>query len=180
MIRAFALALVLSGAAFAANAATADEIRPLKLATGEVLVHAFRDGMPLPSESRWMLCSAAGPSFVPEGGRYRLDWVVQLKDKGGLAKAREVSGCACRKCLGQSRCRYMTDLQRRSTAASWSARGAALRPVRITPGSTHRRPRFWCCVSRSTPPDGEQDKLVQPVLIGTEGKRNLRAHGIGG
>jgi hypothetical protein len=27
--------------------------------------------------------------------------------------------------------------------------------------------------------NGEQDKLLQPVLIGTEGKRNLRAHGIG-
>jgi hypothetical protein len=28
--------------------------------------------------------------------------------------------------------------------------------------------------------DGEQDKLLQPVVIGTVGKRNLRAQGIGG
>jgi hypothetical protein len=28
--------------------------------------------------------------------------------------------------------------------------------------------------------NGEQDKLLQPVLIGTGVKRNLRAHGIGG
>jgi hypothetical protein len=93
MIGAFALALVLSASAYvtAANAVTANEVKPLKLATGEVLVHAFKDGMRLPSESKWMLCSGAGPSFFPEGGGYRLNWVVHLKDKGPLANGRKIS-----------------------------------------------------------------------------------------
>ena len=180
MIRAFALALVLSGAAFAANAATADEIRPLKLATGEVLVHAFRDGMPLPSESRWMLCSAAGPSFVPEGGRYRLDWVVQLKDKGGLAKAREVVRVRVQEVSGSvAMPLYDGPPKTIDGGLMVSARGSL----------TSRENYPWLYTSEATllvlritlhTADGEQDKLVQPVLIGTEGKRNLRVHGIGG
>ena len=61
--------------------AAANDVRPLKLATGELLVHAFDRGMPLPAESKWMLASGAGPAFVPESGRYRLNWVVHLKPK---------------------------------------------------------------------------------------------------
>ena len=70
--------------------AAAQEVRSLKLATGELLVHAFRGGVPLPAESKWVTCQGAGPSFVPEGTQHRLNWNVILKPKGSPAQLRDV------------------------------------------------------------------------------------------
>ena len=182
MIRAFALALALSAAAnvTAASAATANEIKPLKLATGELLVHAFKDGMPLPSESKWMLCSGAGPSFFPEGGGYRLNWVVHLKDKGALAKAREIVRVRVQEVSGA----VAVPLYDGPPQAAES--GLMI----IAPENIVSRENYpWLYTPESTlvvlrvtlhTADGEQDKLLQPVLIGNVGKRNLRAQGIGG
>ena len=77
MIRAFALALALSAVAGITTAAT--EIKPQKLATGELLVHAYKNGMPLPAESKWMLATGAGPSFFPEGGRSMTGEILEFK-----------------------------------------------------------------------------------------------------
>lgn len=182
MIRAFALVLALSAAASvtSVSAETANEIRPLKLATGEVLVHAFKDGMPLPSESKWTLCSGAGPSFVPEGGGYRLDWVVHLKDKGALAKAREIVRVRIQEVSGKVAV-PLYDGPPKATE-----RGLIV----IAPGNIASRENYpWLYTPEATlvvlrvtlhTANGEQDKLLQPVVIGTVGKRNLRANGIGG
>jgi hypothetical protein len=65
--------------------AAAADVRSLKLATGELLVHPFEGGVPLPAESRWTVCQGAGPAFVPEGGQLRMNWSIILKPKGSPA-----------------------------------------------------------------------------------------------
>src|SRR5437762_7093152 len=81
-----ALVCLLNFMAFAAAA----EVRSLKLATGELLVHPFERGVPLPAESEWTFCQGAGPAFVPENGRHRINWNVILKAKGSSAQLRDV------------------------------------------------------------------------------------------
>src|SRR5215212_2328717 len=73
------------------SCAAAAEVRTLKLATGEVLVHPFEGGVPLPAERKWSTCQGAGPAFVPEAGGNRLNWNVILKAKGSPAQLRDVS-----------------------------------------------------------------------------------------
>src|SRR5262245_6227436 len=73
------------------SAAAAADVRPLKLATGELLVHPFNGGVPLPAESRWTVAQGAGPAFVPEGGQFRLNWSVILKPRGSPAQLRGIT-----------------------------------------------------------------------------------------
>src|SRR5262245_48060215 len=70
--------------------ALAADIRSLKLATGELLVHPFKDGVPLPAQSKWTVCQGAGPAFVPEGSQYRMNWSIILKPKGSPAQLRGI------------------------------------------------------------------------------------------
>ena len=83
-----------------ASAATAADVRPLKLATGELLVHPFEGDVPLPAESKWTKCQGAGPAFVPEGGQYRLNWSVILKPRGSPAQLRGITRVTVQEVVG--------------------------------------------------------------------------------
>ena len=176
--RALAVAFVLSAAATAAQAASA--MAPMRLATGELLVHAAENGMPLPAESKWMLCAGAGPSFVPEGGRHRLNWVVHLKDKDSLAKSREITRVRVEEVSGT------TAMPLYDGAPKITDQGLfVMAPEAIVSADNHPwlfTPKDTLVVLRVvlTAANGEQDKLLQPVLIRAVAKRNLRANGIGG
>jgi hypothetical protein len=160
--------------------AAASEIRTFKLATGEVLVHAFKDGIPLPSDSKWAVCSGAGPAFVPEGQprRYRLDWNVFLKPKGATAAMRDVARVTVEEVSGT-----------RAVAIYDGALPAARDGVHLVSASgkfVSHADYPWLYSPESTLfifrvmlfKGKEQDKLLQPVLIGASAKRQIKDAGV--
>jgi hypothetical protein len=161
--------------AFIAFVAAA-EVRSIKVATGELLVHPFNGGVPLPAESEWSLCQGAGPAFVPEDGRYRINWNVILKAKGSVAQLRDVARATMQEVAGPTAV-PLFDGQPKATDNGI----IILAPEHIV--SREHYP--WLYSSEPTLlvlrvllfKAGQQDKLLQPVVIGTEIKRKLKEGG---
>ena len=166
------LICLLSFIAFVAAA----EVRSIKLATGELLVHPFNRGVPLPAESEWSLCQGAGPAFVPEDGRYRINWNVILKAKGSVAQLRDVARATMQEVAGPTAV-PLFDGQPKATDNGI----IILAPEHIV--SREHYP--WLYSSEPTLlvlrvllfKAGQQDKLLQPVVIGTEIKQKLKDGG---
>ncbi len=159
-----------------ATLAAAAEVKSLKLATGELLVHAFEGGVPLPAESRWTLCQGAGPAFVPEGGRHRINWNVILNAKGSAAQLRDVVRVTVQEVSGATAVSIF-DGPPRSTD-----KGVVIvAPAHIVSREHYPwlySPEPTLLVFRVTLfKAAEQDKLLQPVLIGADVKRQLRDAG---
>jgi hypothetical protein len=156
--------------------AAAADVRPLKLATGELLVHAFEGGVPLPSESKWTRCQGAGPAFVPEGAQFRLNWSIILKSKGAPAQLRGIDRVSVQEVSGAKA------IQIFDGPAEVTDKGlVVLAPEHIV---SHERypwlysPHSTLLVLRVTLfRNGEQDELLQPVLIGADVKRKLKDGG---
>jgi hypothetical protein len=135
--------------------------------------------MPLPSESKWMLATGAGPSFFPEGGRYRLNWVVHLKDKRAAGEARAIARVGVQEVSGS------VAVPLYDGPPETTAKGLMI----IVPENIASRENYpWLAAPGDTllvlrvtlhGANGEQDLLLQPVLIGAVAKRSLRAAGIG-
>jgi len=160
----------------AAPPAAAD-VRPFKLATGELLAHAFKDGVPLPAGSKWVVCTGAGPAIVPEDQGYRLNWVVHLKARGPLARLGDISRVTLQEVSGKTAVQLFD-----GRPEVKDDRLLILAPAQIV--SREHYP--WLYSSEATllvlratlhGAAGEQDLLVQPVLIGSESKQTLRASG---
>jgi hypothetical protein len=158
------------------SAAAAADVRPLKLATGELLVHAFQGGVPLPAESRWTICQNAGPTFVPEGGQYRLHWSIILKPRGSSAQLRGITRVTMQEVVGSKAVQIFDG------RAEVTDKGIVL----MAPEHLVSRERYpWLYSSEPTLlvlrvslfRAGEQDTLLQPVLIGTGVKRTLKDGG---
>ena len=154
----------------------AAEVRSIKLATGELLVHPFNDGVPLPAESEWSLCQGAGPALVPEDGRYRLNWNVILKAKGASGRLRDVVRATMQEVAGPSAVLFF-DGQPKPTDDGL---------IILAPAQTVSRVHYpWLYSSEPTLfvlrvllfKAGQQDKLLQPVVIGTEIKQKLKDGG---
>ena len=156
--------------------AAAAEVRSLKLATGELLVHTFDGGIPLPAESKWAVSQGAGPAFVPEGKQHRINWSVVLKAKGAPAQLRDVVRVAVQEVSGAAAVPIF-DGQPQSTDNGLMI----LAPENVV--SRENYPWLYSLeptllVFRVTLFKAEdQDKLLQPVLIGTQIKRQLRDGG---
>jgi hypothetical protein len=166
------LICLLSFIAFVAAA----EVRSIKLATGELLVHPFNGGVPLPAESEWSLCQGAGPALVPEDGRYRLNWNVILKAKGASGRLRDVVRATMQEVAGPSAVLFF-DGQPKPTDDGL---------IILAPAQTVSREHYpWLYSSEPTLfvlrvllfKAGQQDKLLQPVVIGTEIKQKLKDGG---
>src|SRR5262245_50341570 len=158
------------------TAAMAADVRPLKLATGELLVHAFDGRVPLPAESRWTRCQGAGPAFVPEGAQFRLNWSIILKSKGAPAQLRGIDRMSVQEVSGAKA------IQIFDGRAEVTDNGLViLAPEHIVSRDHYPwlySPEATLLVLRVTLfRDGEQDKLLQPVLIGADVKRKLRDGG---
>jgi hypothetical protein len=156
--------------------AAAADVRSLKLATGELLVHPFERGVPLPAESKWTVCQGAGPAFVPEGGQYRLNWSIILKPRGSPAQLRGITRVTVQEVVGAKA------MQIFDGPAEVTDKGITI----IAPEHIVSRERYpWLYSSEPTLlvlrvslfKAGEQDKLLQPVLIGTDVKRKLKDGG---
>jgi hypothetical protein len=155
--------------------AAAAEVRPLKLATGEFLVHAFAGGVPLPAESRWAVAQGAGPAFVPENGRHRLSWNVILKAKGS-AELRDVVRVTVQEVSGATAVNIFDGPPKPTdngllVLAPEHIVSRGHYPWLYDPGPTLLV--FRVTLLKAT----EQDKLLQPVLIGADVKRQLRDGG---
>ena len=156
--------------------AAAAEVRSLKLATGELLVHAFEGGVPLPAESKWTLCKGAGPAFVPEGKQHRINWNVILKAKGSPAQLRDVVRVTVQEVSGAVAVQIFDGPPKATDEGL-----IILAPAQIV--SREQYP--WLYSSEPTLlvfrvtlfKAAEQDRLLQPVLIGTEIKRQLKDGG---
>jgi len=161
---------------FLATFAAAAEVKSLKLATGELLVHAFEGGVPLPAESKWTLCQGAGPAFVPEGRQHRINWSVTLKAKGSTAQLRDVVRATVQEVSGETAVPIFDGPPQATDTGLM-----IIAPEHIV--SRDQYPRlyssepalfvFRVILSKAT----EQDKLLQPVLIGIEIKQRLKAGG---
>jgi hypothetical protein len=157
-------------------AAAAAEVRPLKLATGELLVHAFAGGVPLPAESRWAVAQGAGPAFVPENGRHRLNWNVILKAKGSPALLRDVVRVTVQEVSGATAVNIFDGPPKPTdngvlVLAPEHIVSRQHYPWLYDPGPTLLVFRVTLLKA------SEQDRLLQPVLIGADVKRQLRDGG---
>lgn len=158
------------------TAAAASDVRSLKLATGELLVHPFNGGVPLPAESKWTVCQGAGPAFVPEGTQFRMNWSIILKPKGSPAQLRGLVRVAVQEVAGAKA------IQIFDGPAEVTDKGLTI----VAPEHIVSREHYpWLYSSEPTLlvlrvslfKAAEQDKLLQPVLIGTDVKRQLKAGG---
>ena len=162
--------------AFIAFAATA-EVRSMKLATGELLVHPFNGGVPLPAESEWTLCQGAGPAFVPEDGRYRINWNIILKAKGSPAQLRDINRATVQEVSGATAVPIFDDAPKPTDTGGL----IILAPAQIV--SREHYP--WLYTPEPTLfvfrvllfKGAQQDKLLQPVVIGTQIKQKLKEGG---
>src|SRR5262245_39597711 len=158
------------------TAAAAADVRSLKLATGELLVHPFNGGVPLPAESRWTVCQGAGPAFVPEGGQYRLNWSVILKARGSPAQLRGITRATVQEVVGAKA------IQIFDGPVEVTDKGITI----LAPEHIVSREKYpWLYSSEPTLlvlrvtlfKSAEQDKVLQPVLIGSDVKRKLKDGG---
>jgi hypothetical protein len=156
--------------------AAAAEVKSFKLATGELLVHAFEGGVPLPAESKWTVCQGAGPSFVPEGKQHRINWNVVLNAKGSPAQLRDLVRVTVEEVSGAS------PVSIYDGPPQASEKGLLI----IAPAQIVSRENYaWLYTPESTLfilrvilfKAKEQDKLLQPVLIGAGIKRQLKEGG---
>ena len=162
--------------AFATLPAAAD-VRVLELATGEILVHPFEGGVPLPAESKWTVCTGAGITVGLEGQEYRLHWIVHLKAKGPLAKLQDISRVTLQEVSGKAAVQLF---DRSADVKDDQLFILALAQI------VSREHYPWLYASEPTllvlrailyKTAAEQDKLVQPVVIGTKAKQTLRDSG---
>jgi len=156
--------------------AAADEIRTIKVATGELVVHPFRNGVPLPAESKWTVCQGAGPAFVPEGGRHRINWNVILKAKGTPAELRDVVRATVQEVAGADATPIFDDPPKPTDTGL----------IILAPALIVSRENYpWLYSSEPTLfvfrvmlfKAAQEDKLLQPVVIGTDIKRKLKDGG---
>lgn len=155
--------------------AAATELRSLKVATGELVVHPFEGDVPVPAESRWSVCQGAGPAFVPEGKGHRLNWNVMLKARGPLLGSvtrvtlEDVSGATAMPLFdgppqptsdGGLLVVAPGEIVSRASYPWLYAQGPTLLVLRVTLHMAQ-----------------DHDKLFQPVLIGADVKRKLRDGG---
>ncbi len=68
-------------AALSSGASAEDELRTLKGADGTVILHPFRNGMPLPAEGQWSIAEIVGPAIFPKDDKLVLAWVVKVNPK---------------------------------------------------------------------------------------------------
>jgi hypothetical protein len=158
--------------------AAAADVKSFKLATGELLVHAFEGGIPLPSDSKWSKCTGAGPSFVPEGGRYRINWNVFLDPKSSPAQLRDVVRVTAQEVSGKTAIPIFDGAPRTTDKGGL---------IVIAPAEIVSRENYpWLYKPDSTLfifrvilfKAKEQDKLLQPVLIGAAVKQQLKKKGL--
>jgi hypothetical protein len=156
--------------------AAAADVRSLRLATGELLVHPFEGGVPLPAESRWTSARSAGPSFVPEGKQHRLSWNVVLASKGSPAHLRDIVRVTVQEVAGATAVELFD-----GAPTVTNERLVVIAPARIVSREHYPwlyQPEPTLLVFRVMLfKAAEQDKLLQPVLIGTQVKQQLRAGG---
>src|SRR5262249_298742 len=161
---------------FFTTVALAADIKSLQLATGELLTHPFERGLPLPAESKWTVCQGAGPAFVPAGKQYRMNWSIILKAKGPPARLRDIVRVTVQEVSGTKA------LQIFDGSPEVTDKGLTIvAPAHIV--SPEHYP--WLYSSEPTLlifrvslfKAAEQDKLLQPVLIGADVKRQLKAGG---
>jgi len=154
----------------------AAEVRSLKLATGELLVHAFEGGVPLPAESKWTMCQGAGPTFVPEGRQFRMNWSIILKPKESPAQVRGIVRVRVQEVAGAKPIPIFDG------PVEVTDKGLTI----VAPEHIVSREHYpWLYSSEPTLlvllvsmyKAAEQDKLLQPVLIGREVKKQLKAGG---
>ena len=132
--------------------------------------------MPLPAESKWTLCQGAGPAFVPERKQHRINWNVVLKAKGSPAQLRDVVRVTVQEVSGATAVPIFDGPPKATDTGLF-----ILAPEHIV--SREQYP--WLYSSEPTLlvfrvtlfKAAEQDKLLQPVLIGTAIKQQLRAGG---
>jgi hypothetical protein len=169
------MAMLVVMAVAASVTAPQRDVQVFKLATGEVLAFPFKGGIPIPSESAWAFCRAAGPAFTPEGKDIRLNWVVDLRSK--RSALREVIGVKLQEVSGNE------VLTLFAGAPKMTPDGLMI----YAPGEPVTRSAYPWLYS----PDrtilvlraelerrGEKsDVLLQPVLIGPEVKKQLQDGG---
>jgi len=153
------------------------EVKTFKLATGEILVFTFKDGIPEPSNSALALTRGAGPAFVPEGSGTRLNWVVDLEPRASVAALRNVSRVVLQEVSGKQPIKLFSGVPERTDDGL----------LVVATGEIVSRSSYpWLYTADRTivvlrleliRPGAKSDVLLQPVLIGPEVKKQLRDGG---
>ncbi|MFN7943529.1 MAG: hypothetical protein U0X73_18190 [Thermoanaerobaculia bacterium] len=153
------------------------EVQTFSLASGEVLVHGFEGGIPLPAESRWSRCLGAGPAIVPEAGKFLLKWTVNLEAKDPPKYLARVTKVTLEEVSGKSVIPIFSG-RPSSTADGILIVGDGREISRGTfPWLYTADPSVFVLRVKLEAPDEQPDVLLQPVLIGPEVKKNLKDRG---
>ena len=120
--------------------------------------------------------SGAGPSFVPEGRQHRVSWDFILKPKGSPAQLRDVVRVTVQEVAGATAVELFD-----GAPTVTNERLVIIAPAQIVSREHYPwlySPEPTLLVFRVTLfKTAEQDKRLQPVLIGTQIKRQLKAGG---
>ena len=136
-------------------------------------LHVFRDGQPVPAESRSVIVASAGPMFLPESDGVRLGWAVMLDPKKEDDTLRGITRVTVEDVTGAQPVMLMQgppEIQRDS--ASLFARSAG------TPFTKTRFPWMFSdedsiLILRITLTGETAETLLQPVFIGQVAKRQI-------
>ena len=178
MLRTVTLVLAVCAAT---SAAAASNVIPLKLASGEILVHAFNGGMPLPSESKWVRCTYAGPSFIYEGGKvHRGHWRVHLNPKSSLVKVHDIAEVTIQEVSGTKVVPMFHGPPQLGEPDLIIKTPEIIVSPEQYPWLYQTEPTLFVLRITLHATNGQKDLLLQPVVIGTEAKRTLRTMGRNG
>ena len=169
--------LILVAIGIGVRASGESEVKVFSLATGETLVFPFQDGVPKPSESEWTICSEAGPSFVPEGFTYRLNWVVVLTPKVSLAALRAVSRVTIQEVSGAKAVTLFAGPPEFTDDSLLISAPAQLVGRQQYPWLYSSSGSTFVLRVQLERPGATPDILLQPVLIGPEVKKQLKDRG---
>jgi hypothetical protein len=153
------------------------EVKTFTLATGEILVFPFEDGVPTPSESTWSTCQGAGPMFEPEGNRIRLSWVVILKAKGPATVLRSVSRVTLQEVSGKTAINLFSGKPEQTEDGLIISAPAELVTRASYPWLYSAGPTIFVLRVQLERPGTKPDVLMQPVLIGADVKKQIKDRG---
>ena len=153
------------------------EIKTFTLATGEVLVFPFEDGIPRPSESVWSTCQSAGPMFEPEGNGIRLAWVIILKAKGSATALRGVSKVTLQEVSGKTATNLFSGKPKQTEDGLIISAPAELVTRSSYPWLYSAEPTIFVLRVQLERAGTKPDVLLQPVLIGSYVKKQIKDRG---
>lgn len=153
------------------------EVKTFTLATGEILVFTFKNGIPEPSTSVWAVTRGAGPAVEPEGKGFRMNWVVDLLPRRAGGSLANVTSVVLQEVSGKEPIKLFSGPPEHTEDGLLVFAPAQLVTRFSYPWLYSSDPTILVFRLEMTRAGAKPDLLIQPVLIGPEVKKQLKERG---